>query len=381
MNVRNNIARDSWRRIRGLTRKETLQVLRDPSNIVVAVVLPLILLFLFGYGVTFDPRRFDIGLVVEQPTPESGSFTAALANSPFFGIETARDRRVFKADLIAGDIKGIVVLPADFSDRAYRSDTAPIQVIVDGGDPNTAELIRTYVQLLWANWLQQESISRSLPLLPALVNVEPQMWFNREVSSRNYLVPGSVAIILMLIGALLTALVVAREWERGTMEALLATPIGIVELLIGKLAPYFVLGMISMLISTLTAVFLFGVPFRGSVILLGLVSALFMLAALGQGLFISTLAHNQLVAAQVSIMSAFLPAFYFSNFVFEIDSMPFALQLVSYAVPARYYVSSLQTLFLAGDVPSVIFADIAGLITIAGGFILLTAVTTRTRLD
>lgn len=381
MNVRNNIARDSWRRIRGLTRKETLQVLRDPSNIVVAIILPLILLFLFGYGVTFDPRRFDIGLVVEQPTPESGSFTAALANSPFFGIETARDRRAFEADLIAGDIKGIVVLPADFSDRAYRGDTAPIQVIVDGGDPNTAELIRTYVQLLWANWLQQESISRSLPLLPALVNVEPQMWFNREVSSRNYLVPGSVAIILMLIGALLTALVVAREWERGTMEALLATPIGIVELLIGKLAPYFALGMISMLISTLTAVFLFGVPFRGSVILLGLVSALFMLAALGQGLFISTLARNQLVAAQVSIMSAFLPAFYFSNFVFEIDSMPFALQLVSYAVPARYYVSSLQTLFLAGDVPSVIFADIAGLIAIAGGFILLTAVTTRTRLD
>lgn len=381
MNVRNNISRDGWRRIQGLTRKETLQVLRDPSNIVVAVILPLILLFLFGYGVTFDPRRFDIGLVIERPTPESGSFTAALANSPFFGIETARDRRTFEADLIAGDIKGIVVLPADFSDRAYRGDTAPIQVIVDGGDPNTAELIRTYVQLLWANWLQQESISRSLPLLPALVNAEPQMWFNREVSSRNYLVPGSVAIILMLIGALLTALVVAREWERGTMEALLATPIGIVELLIGKLAPYFVLGMISMVISTLTAVFLFGVPFRGSVILLGLVSALFMLAALGQGLFISTLARNQLVAAQISIMSAFLPAFYFSNFVFEIDSMPFALQLVSYAVPARYYVSSLQTLFLAGDVPSVIFADIAGLIAIAGGFILLTAVTTRTRLD
>jgi ABC-2 type transport system permease protein len=374
-------SRDGWRRIRALTRKETLQVLRDPSNLVVAVVLPLILLFLFGYGVTFDPRRFDIGLVVEQPTPESGSFTAALANSPIFGIETARDRRAFEADLIAGDIKGIVVLPADFADRAYRGDTAPIQVIVDGGDPNTAELIRTYVQLLWANWLQQESISRSLPLLPVLAKAEPKMWFNPEVSSRNYLVPGSVAIILMLIGALLTALVVAREWERGTMEALLATPIGIAELLIGKLAPYFALGMISMLISTLTAVFVFGVPFRGSVGLLSLVSALFMLAALGQGLFISTLARNQLVAAQASIMSAFLPAFYFSNFVFEINSMPIALQIVSYAVPARYYVSSLQTLFLAGDVPSVVFADIAGLVAISGGSILLTALTTRTRLD
>ena len=368
-------------RVAGLIRKETRQVVRDPSSILVAAVLPLILIFLFGYGVTFDPRFFTIGLVVEQPTPEAGSFTAALSNSPYFRIQTARDRRSFEQDLVAGDLHGIVTLPASFAEQAVRGETAPIQVIVDGSDPNTADLVRNYIQLLWANWLEQESISRGPHLLPTAVELEPLVWFNPEISSRNYLVPGSVAIILTLIGALLTALVVAREWERGTMEALLATPIGIVELLVGKLVPYFLLGLGSMALSTATAVLLFGVPFRGSFLLLGLVSALFMWAALGQGLLISTVTRNQLVAAQASILSAFLPAFYFSNFVFEIDSMPWPLQLISYAVPARYFVSTLQTLFLAGDIWSVILPDLVGLFVIAAVFFALTAAKTRTRLE
>ena len=372
---------EKFHRILGLMRKETLQVVRDPSSILVAAVLPLILLFMFGYGVSFDPRFFHIGLVIEQPTPESGSFTAALSNSPYFKIKTARDRRVFEEDLVAGDLHGIVVLPANLAEQAYRSETVPIQMIVDGSDPNTARLVRTYLQLLWANWLEQESISRGQALVPAAVWLKPQVWFNPEISSRNYLIPGSIAIILTLIGALLTALVVAREWERGTMEAILATPLGIFELLIGKLVPYFLLGIGSMVLSVATAVFLFGVPFRGSFAVLALVASLFMWAALGQGLLISTVTRNQLVAAQVSIMSAFLPAFYFSNFVFEIDSMPWPLQVVSYTVPARYFVSSLQTLFLAGDMTSVILPDLLGLTAIALGFFVLTALTTRTRLD
>lgn len=373
--------RQKLRRVLGLVRKEARQAWRDPSSILVAAVLPLILLFLFGYGVTFDPRFFTIGLVVEQPTPESGSFTAALSQSPYFKIETARDRRRFEADLVAGDIHGIVVLPADFAERAYRDESASIQVIVDGSDPNTADLVGNYLELLWANWLEQESIGRGQPLLPTAVGLQPQVWFNLALSSRHYLVPGAIAIILNVIGTLLTALVVAREWERGTMEALLATPIGILELLAGKLVPYFLLGMGSMALSVAIAVLLFGVPFRGSFTLLALASALFMGAALGQGLLISTLTRNQLVAAQVSILSTFLPAFYFSNFVFEIDSMPWPLQLISYAVPARYFVSTLQTLFLAGDIRSVILPDLLGLAAIAGGFFILIAIATRTRLE
>ena len=369
------------RRMRGLIAKETRQVMRDPSNLLVAVFLPLLLLFLFGYGISLDPRSYDIGLVVEQPTSETGSFAAALHNSQVFKVETARDRRAFEGALVAGDIRGIVVLAADFSDHIYRGETASIQVIVDGGDPNTARLVEGYLELLWANWLATESLSRSRALLPLPITVEPQFWYNRELASRYSLIPGSMAIILMLIGALLTALVVARELERGTMEALLATPIGRFELLLGKIVPYFLLGMGSMILSTLVAVLIFGVPFRGSFLVLTAISAVFMLASLGQGLLISTVTRNQLVAAQASILSAFLPAFYFSNFVFEVDSMPWPLQIIAWAVLANYYVSSLQTLFLTGDIWPVLLPDLAALLMIALGFFVLTVLTTRTRLD
>lgn len=368
------------RRIRGLIAKESRQIFRDPSNLLVAVILPLLLLFLYGYGLNLDPRFFRIGLVVEQPTPESGSFTAALQNSRVFRIETARDRRFFDAAMVAGDIRGIVVLPADFSDLIYRGETAPIQVIVDGSDPNTAALVQGYAEALWANWLATEAISRG-QALPLPVTVEPKYWYNTELASRNTLVPGSMAIILTLIGALLTALVIAREWERGTMEALLATPIGRVDLLVGKVVPYFLLGMGSMVLSTLVVIFLFGVPFRGSFLVLGAVSAVFMLASLGQGLLISTITRNQLVAAQASILSAFLPAVYFSNFIFELDSMPWPLRAISWIVPAKYYVSTLQSLFLAGNIWPVILPDLAGLAAIAVVFFTLIVRTTRMRLD
>ena len=370
-----------WRRLTGLITKEARQVLRDPSSVLIAGVMPLLLLFLFGYGVTFDPRELDVALVVEQQSSETASFQAALENSTLFEVEVGRDRRLFERDLSLGKIGGLIVLPADFSAKAFRADSAPVQVIVDGSDPNTAYLVSGYVELLWGNWLEQEWIRRGRPALPPSVQLQPQVWFNPEISSRNYLVPGSVAIILTTIGALLTALVVAREWERGTMEALLATPVGIFELLIGKLVPYYLLGMGSMALAVITAIWLFGVPFRGSLGVLVLSSSLFMLCSLGQGLLISTLTRNQLVAAQASVLTAFLPAFYFSNFVFEIDSMPLALRLISYAVPARYYVSTLQTEFLAGDVWNVILADLAGLGLFAVIVFGLTALTTRTRLE
>ena len=372
--------RFSLQRVRGLVRKEVKQILRDPSNFLIAVILPALLLFLFGYGVSFDPRNYNVGLVVEQPTPETGSFAASLSNSPFFEISTARDRRSLEPDLVAGRLNAIIVLPAEFSAEAYRGHAAPLQVIVDGSDPNTAYLVEGYVELMWADWLAQESLSRG-GLIPAPpIGIEQRVWFNAELASRNYLVPGSIAIILTIIGSLLTALVVVREWERGTMEALLATPINVAELLIGKLTPYFFLGMVSMVLSVTLAVVVFNVPLRGSLSALTLLSALFMLTALGQGLLISTLTHNQLVAVQVSMLSSFLPAFYFSNFVFEIDSMPVWLQWVSYAVPARYFVAPLQTVFLSGDVMELLLPNAAALAAIAAGLFAITLHRTRTRL-
>jgi ABC-2 type transport system permease protein len=371
---------DRFRRIIALIRKETRQILRDPSTVIIAVILPLTLLFLFGYGVSFDARRIEIGLVIEVSTPETSSFAASLTNTSLFAARMARDRRNFESDLVAGRIDGIVVFASTFSVQGARNERAPIQVIVDGSDPNKATLVRNYLQAAWGNWLMQEAITRGERMtLP--ISLEPRVWFNPEVASHHYLVPGSIAIILMLIGALLTALVVAREWERGTMEALLATPIGIIDLLAGKLIPYFALGMITMALSTGTALFLFGVPFRGSFAVLALMTAMFLTTALAQGLLISTLARNQLVAAQSTLISAFLPSFFLSGFVFEIAGMPLPLQIISFAVPARYFVAGLQTLFLAGDVWSVIWPNLAGMAVIAVVYITLTAVKTKTRLD
>ncbi|KAB2943569.1 MAG: ABC transporter permease [Hyphomicrobium sp.] len=371
---------DRFRRIVALIRKEMRQILRDPSTVIIAVILPLTLLFLFGYGVTFDARRIEIGIVIENPTPETGSFTASLMNSSVFAARTSRDRHNFERDLVAGRIDGIVVLAANFTVQAARGERAPIQVIVDGSDPNQATLVRNYLQGAWGNWLTQEAVTRGEAVaLP--ISVEPRVWFNPEISSHHYLVPGSIAIILMLIGALLTALVVAREWERGTMEAMLATPIGIIDLMAGKLVPYFMLGMITMALATATALLLFGVPFRGSFLVLALLSAVFLTTALAQGLLISTLARNQLVAAQSTLISAFLPSFFFSGFVFEIAGMPVPLQIISYAVPARFFVAGLQTLFLAGDIWSVIWPNLAAMAAIATVYITFTALKTKTRLD
>ena len=371
---------DRVRRISALIRKESRQIMRDPSSLIIAVILPLTLLFLFGYGVSFDARRIAIGLVVENPTPETGSFTASLVNSPLFSTRTARGRRSFESDLVAGRIDGIVVLAAGFSAQAARGDRAPVQVIVDGSDPNKATFVRNYLQGVWANWLMQEAIARG-ERLSVPISIEARVWFNPEVSSHHYLVPGSIAIILMLSGSLLTALVVAREWERGTMEALLATPIGVVEIMAGKLIPYFVLGMLTMTLATGTAILLFGVPFRASFAVLSLTSTVFLATALAQGLLISTVTRSQLVAAQVTLISAFLPSFFLSGFVFEIAGMPLPLQIVSYLVPARYFVSVLQTMFLAGDVWSVIWPNLAGMVLIAGVYLTLTAFATKTRLD
>ena len=374
-----------WRHIAGLVRKEALQIVRDPSSYLIAVVLPLLLLVIFGYGVSLDLLNVPVGVVVEQPSPEADSFVASFRNSRFFTVRFVLHRSQVEDELVSGRLKGVIVLAADFADRLGRGETAPVQVIVDGSDPNTAGLVENYVQGVWQNWLQQESVSATgLAVRPAaapLIDVAPRYWFNPEINSRNFLIPGAIAIIMTLIGTLLTALVVAREWERGTMEALMATPVGVAEFLLGKLIPYFALGMTAMALSVAAAVGLFGVPFRGSVGALLLVSAAFLLAMLALGLLISTVTKNQFAASQIALISAFLPAFELSGFIFEIDSMPAPIRWFTRILPARYFVSSLQTLFLAGDVGSVLIPDTLALLAIGGVLLTLLVRATRMRLQ
>lgn len=365
------------RRIGGLLAKESLQVVRDPSSILVAFVLPVVLLFLFGFAVSLDPDELRIGVVVEDDSPLTLPLVESFRASRSFRVAVAPARQVFESRLARGDLDGIVVIPADFSRRMAAGGMAPIQVLTDGSQPAIAHFVPLHVRGVVATW------AANLPAAPPppAVTPIPRMWFNPAVDSRDFLIPGSVAVIMTMIGTLLTALVLAREWERGTMEALMATPAAIAEILIGKLLPYVVLAMLAMALTVAVTVTVFAVPLRGSIGALVLLSLVFLIPALGQGLLISTLLRNQFAAAQAAILSGFLPAFLLSGFVFDINSMPEPVQWVTYVLPARYFVASLQTLFLVGDVWAVFLPSLGAMAAIGVVLLALISIRTRKRLD
>lgn len=366
-------------RLKSLIVKECLQILRDPSSIIITFILPIIFLFIYGYGVSLDYTNLSIGLVLEETNPDAQSFAKALTDSHYFSVQIERDRHLLDEKLITGEIKGIVVIPSYFfSFRQLQSQVAPIQVIADGSDPNTAHFVQNYVEGAFETWLKEEKIFT--PPNPP-VQLEPRFWFNEELDSRNFLVPGSIALIVTLIGTLLTSLVVSKEWEQGTMESLMATPVTIYELVLGKFISYFFLGIGTFIFATLVAVFFYQVPIRGSWLLLFMTTAIYLFIALGMGLLISTLAKNQFVASQAAVISAFLPAFMLSDFLFEISSMPAIIRWITVLVPARYYVTCLQTLFLAGDVPSLILRNSAIMIAMSIGLFFLIAKKTVKRLE
>jgi ABC-2 type transport system permease protein len=370
----------SHTRLRGLLRKEFYQILRDPSSLAIAFLLPVVLLLIFGYGVSLDAEHVPIALVVELPSPDTASFTSGFQHSRYFEPVFHRNLREAEEALLDRRVLAIVHLRSDFARQLRQPGGAPIQVIVNGVDANTGRLILGYVQGVWQKWLQREALARG-ETLAMPIQLEQRVWFNSELRSRNFLVPGLIAIIMTLIGALLTALVMAREWERGTMEALLVTPVTMREVLLGKLVPYFVLGMGGLSLSVAMGVWLFGVPLRGSLWVLFAASALFLLAALGMGLLISTVTKNQFVAGQLAIITTFLPAFILSGFIFDIGSMPQIIQWLTHVLAASYFVAILQTVFLAGNVWSVILPNALALLLMAAFFLGLSRRKLRKRLE
>ncbi len=348
-------------RLLGMIRKESLQILRDPSSISIAFVLPVVLLFLFGYGVSLDAKLIPVGIVIEQPDTTTQSLAGAFEQSEFFQPYHFDSIQIAQQMLNERHIDGILWMRSNFSSNLLTGSEAPIGVIINGVDSNQANITQGYIQGTWLAWLSRYAESRGQPL-PIPVSLEQRVWFNAALSSRLFLVPGLIAIIMTMIGSLLTALVVAREWERGTMEALMVTPLRIGEMLAGKLIPYFVLGMAGMLFSVALAVWQFDVPLRGSFWLLMVSSALFMLVALSIGMLISIVSKNQFVAGQLAIVVTFLPAFILSGFLFDINSMPDWVQVITHLVPARYFVAILQTLFLAGDVWLVVLSNMGALL-------------------
>ena len=346
-------------RLNALIYKEALQIIRDPSAIIIAFILPVVLLFLFATAVSLDIKQVPIGVVQLSDNQDANTLFSAFKGSHYFKVYSARDRNQVETLLIDQVIDGFVVIPSDFKTRLVEKQyDGLVQVITDGTQPNTASFVTNYTKSVVQTWLTNNGVqSTQIPIYT-------RVWYNPEIESKKFLVPGAIGIVMTMIGTMLTALVIAREWERGTMEALLSTPTSIAEILLGKLIPYFLLGMIATLMSAMLAKYVFDIPFQGSWFALICISAAFMIPALAQGLLISTLAKNQFIASMVALLSAFLPAFLLSGFLFEIDSMPFLIRLLTEMLAVKYFITCIQAVFLTGDVWTLFLPNIGAMLLI-----------------
>jgi ABC-2 type transport system permease protein len=373
-----------FNRLRALLVKEWLQIVRDPSSIALAFILPIVMLLLFGYGISLDPKQLPVAFVMDKPDPTASTLLARFRHSEYFGVVPTTSWDEAERMLLDREVDAVIRLQSDFTRRLMTGGQAPVQLVVNGVDSNRALQVIGYVTMTWNRWLN--TVSATLPGARdlgriGLVDLEQRIWFNEAIRSENFLVPGLMAIIMTLIGTLLTAMVMAREWERGTMEALLVTPVRRLEIVLGKLIPYFILGMGGLVLCIVMAVFLFDVPFRGSLAVLLSLGGVFMVGTLGLGLFISSTAKNQFVAGQIALLAAFLPSFFLSGFIFELSSTPIFIQVLAYVVPAKYFVEIVQTLFLAGTVGSVLLPNLVGLIVLALVFMTLAFRKTRKSLE
>jgi ABC-2 type transport system permease protein len=361
-------------RVRTLVRKEWRQMIRDPASIAIGVVLPVILILLFGYGLSLDVKNVPLAVLDQDGSALARGLIGDLRLSPYFKPSSVTSLHSAEQRLAAARVEGILTVPPNFA-REARTGRATLQLIVSGTDANTARIIEAYVSGAVAGWASREAPARAGP-----VGVQSRLWFNAANDSRFFLVPGLIVLVMTLIGAFLTAMVVAREWERGTFEALFVTPVRAEEILLGKTIPYFALGMVGLALCVLSGRCLFHVPVRGSLLVLLGVSMLYVLVALAIGLLISSAVKNQLVASQLTLIVTFMPATMLSGLLFDLRSMPAPIRAITYVLPARYYVALLQTIFLAGDIWTVIVPNALALLAMLALFALALRAVTRKRL-
>ncbi len=358
------------RRLRAIARKEAIHIHRDPRSLGLAVGIPMLMLILFGYALTLDVDHVPVVVWDQSGTAQSRDFVAQFTASRYFdfrgaamnyaGVARALDER---SALLA------LVIPPDFAARLDAGRPAEVAAIIDGSDANTAAIVLGYAQAVAGMFNQRVALAQTLRATgraaPPPLDLRPRVWFNEDLESKNFIIPGLIAVIMGLIAALLTSLTIAREWERGTMEQLISTPVRPAEIILGKLIPYFGVGMADVLIAVLMAVFLFHVPLRGSVTLLFATAALFLVGTLAQGILISVLARGQLLASQIAMVSTFLPAFLLSGFMFAIANMPVPVQIITYIVPARYFVAIVKGVYLRGVGLGVLWSDVIFLVVFA----------------
>jgi drug efflux transport system permease protein len=353
-----------------IAKKEFVHIYRDPRSLALVILMPALLMLLFGYAVTLDVKKVSMAVLDRDRSQESLNFIQRFSASPYFHLRFwARDESEMKRLIDQGEVKMGLSLPWDFSKTIKAEKIVSVQVLIDGADANTANLILSYAQAIAQQYTQEKTILKVTRMgvqnLNLPIDARPRVWFNEDLESKNYFVPGLVAVIISIIGVLLTGQVIVREWERGTMELLISTPVRKGELMMGKLFPYFFLGLLDLSLAVLMGRWVFQVPFRGSVALLFALSCVYILVALALGLTISTVARTQLLANQMAMVIGFLPTFLLSGFTFVIANMPTWLQIMTYGIAPRYYVTIVKEIFLKGLGVSFLWREILVLMAMA----------------
>ncbi|MFS2124503.1 ABC transporter permease [Pseudomonas sp. Pseusp97] len=370
-----------WRRLASLTRKEVRQLVRDRSNLLIGIGLPIALILIFGYGLSLDVKRAIVAIVLDDPSPVARDVAAGISRTEYLEPHLVRSFAEAEALMRAREVDAVVQFPSDFT-RRLNDGNAQVQVLVQGSDATRAASVSTYVSSALAGYAEKQADRGAASSAQAgAVTIVQRMWFNAANTSTWYLVPGLIVLIMTLVGAFLTALVMAREWERGTLEALFVTPVRPVEILLAKIIPCFGIGMIGLALCLLAARFLFDVPIYGSFFVLVIASMLYMLVALGIGLLISAVTKNQFLASQIALLASFLPAMMLSGFIFDLRNVPIAIRVIGNLLPATYFMELVKSLFLAGDFWPMILKNCAILAAYAVALLGLARLVTRKRLD
>ena len=365
--------------LKALVKKEFLQIVRDPSSILIAFVIPLLMLVIYRFGINLDTVKVSLGIKNDDQTPEIQTLVDSFNQSDYVNALIYEDKDRMYEDIVRSKLRGAVIIPNDFSRRLAQGKSADLLVITDGSETNLANYAGSYPMSIANQWLASSRFAGQSK--PPPINAELRYWYNQEISSHNFIMPGSIAVTTTLIGILLTALVVAREWERGTMEALLSTGVRKRELVLGKYIPYFALGMLSMLFSVFVCTVLLGVPFNGSLLVFFTVGGLFLFTCLGVGLLISTKFKNQFLASQMALAIGYLPALMLSGLMFPINSMPAIFQWFTHIIPTRYFVTFVLSEFLAGTVWEIVLTNAAFLLVFGGIMFVLVYKKTEMRLS
>ena len=372
----------SWRTIRAIIRREITDVRRDRRSLLLTFLYPISMLLMYGYGIRYDVDNVPLTILDYDQTPESRALAEQLVRSGYFHlVRFARDERQVERDLTTDTSRAAVIIPVDFADRIRAGVPVTVQALIDGSDANTATIAQSYVLAVVARYAESIGPRHLLAASGGTVSVptglpielKSRVWYNPELKSVNFIVPGVIAVIMMIVGAIMTALSIVKEKERGTIEQILVSPIRPTEMMLGKIVPYVILAFVDLMIIVTAGYFIFEVPIKGSLVQLALLSLVYLTASLGLGVFVSTIADTMQTAMIAAVFISLLPSVLLSGFVFPLENMPVAIRAISYCFPGRYFVTAIRGIYLKGVGLEVLWPQALMLLLFTAGIVWLSA--------